>query len=459
MQQDLKSIWKQTLDTIKLSVSPAIFSTWFANTHLIEIKENGKRSKVEIGCPSSFVRDTIENRYFGLLQETLSKTLNTKCDLEFIVKDVVVKNNAPKDILSPLFSQDNTEAENKIRLSSLTSARIRSSHTFENFAVSASNQMAWAAADAVSKNPGTAYNPLFLWGGVGVGKTHLMMAIGNEILKTNPSASLLYCSAEEFTNDIVQGIRNKTTENFRNRYRKRKVLFIDDIQFIAGKNTIQEEFFHTFNAITGGGGQIVLTSDQPPSDIARLEERLRSRFEAGLIVDIGQPDFELRAAITLIKAREKGIVLDMEQAQLIAGNVDSARRIEGVLIRIISETKLKKEGISLELIQSIIGKGVTGEEKQRIKATPTELVTAVSKHFSIGKRELLGQRRSRPVAFPRQILMYMLRVELNLPLEEVGRVVGGRDHTTVMHAVDKITNLLSTNEDIREDIMGIKKTI
>lgn len=459
MQDDKQSIWKQTLDTIKLSVSPAIFSTWFAGTHLIEIKKNGKRAKAEIGCPSSFARDTIENRYFGLLQETLSKTLETKCDLEFVVKDLPVKKTtSPQDNVSPLFSQDTSTANDKIRSASLASARIRPDQTFDNFAVSASNQMAWAAADAVSKNPGTAYNPLFIWGGVGVGKTHLMMAIGNEILKINPSSSMLYCSAEEFTNDIVQGIKNKTTENFRNRYRKRKILFIDDIQFIAGKNSIQEEFFHTFNAITGSGGQIVLTSDQPPSDIARLEERLRSRFEAGLIVDIGQPDFELRTAITLIKAREKGINLDMEQAQLIAGNVDSARRIEGVLTKIISQTSLRKQEINLELIQNIIGKGVT-EEAQKIKATPAEIITAASKYFSIGKRELLGPKRSRPIARPRQILMYFLRVEMNLPLEEVGRLVGGRDHTTVMHAVDKITKLLSTNEDIREDIMGIKKTI
>ena len=257
--------------------------------------------------------------------------------------------------------------------------------------------------------------------------------------------------------DIVEGIRNKTTQSFREKYRKLSILLIDDIQFIAGKDAVQEEFFHTFNAVTGAGGQIILTSDRHPSEISKLEERLRSRFEAGLIVDVAPPDFELRCAIMQIKCKEKGMALPMDLIQIIAGNVDSARKIEGFLIRLASHARMRKEEIGEELVRSLLGKGV--EEPLTKKASPADVFTAVAKYFSVGKRSLLGPSRTRPIARPRQILMYLLRRELGLPLEEVGRLVGGRDHTTVMHAVEKITSLASNNVQIREDLLGIKKRL
>ena len=451
---DNKKLWHDTLESIKVSVSPAIFQTWFSQTHLSSLERSGDRYIIEVGCSSPFVKTTIESRYFGLVQDSLTKSLDSPCDLIFIVRQKPDNKSSQNLVDAPLFEKDTKEE----LVEALLRTRVRPGFTFENFAVSSSNQMAHAAAEAVSDSPGNAYNPLFIWGGVGVGKTHLMLAVGHSILENNPSTKILFVTGEDFTNDIVEGIRNKTTNAFREKYRRLKGLLIDDIQFIAGKDAVQEEFFHTFNAVTSAGGQIILTSDRPPSEISKLEERLRSRFEAGLIVDVAPPDFELRCAITQIKAKEKGLELPMDLVQLIGANIDSARRIEGFLTGLISQAKLKKAEVSEDLINSILGKGA---EPQLLKAnvTPVDVISAVSKHFSVGKKVLLGESRTRPIARPRQILMYLLRTQLGLPLEEVGRLVGGRDHTTVMHAVEKITHLASENEQIRVDLLGIKNDL
>ena len=449
-----EQVWKDSLEIIKVTVSPAIFSTWFSQTHLVSMKELSDRYIVEVGCPTSFAKNTIEGRYFGLIQDSLSKVIGKKCDLSFLVKSnpKTIKDN---DNSSPLFSVDTNKAD---ILEILQKARIRPSFTFENFAVSPSNQMAHAAAEAVSRELGSAYNPLFIWGGVGVGKTHLMVSVGNFVLKRTPEKKVLFCTGEDFTNDIVEGIRNKTTQAFRNKYRKLDLLLIDDIQFIAGKDTVQEEFFHTFNAVTSVGGQIILTSDRPPSEISKLEERLRSRFEAGLIVDIAPPDFELRCAITQIKAKEKGVDLTSEQVQMIAANSESARKIEGILTRILTEIHMKNIVVTNDLIESMFTKSLETSGKIT-RSTPEEVIDAVSKYYQIGKRLLLSETRARPIARPRQVLMYILRTHLGVPLEEIGRIIGGRDHTTVMHAVEKISSLATNDVQIREDVLKIKQMI
>ena len=443
------------MEIIKVSVSPAIFSTWFSQTHLSSTRDIGERVVAEVGCPTSFTKNTIESRYFGLVQDSLNKVLGKSCDLIFIVKTNPGLQKPPEKSLTPLFANEKDGGD---LLEVLQKARLRPSFTFENFAVSSSNQMAHAAAEAVSQSLGAAYNPLFIWGGVGVGKTHLMASVGNHVLRVDPNRKVIFCTGEDFTNDIVEGIRNKTTQAFRNKYRKLDLLLIDDIQFIAGKEGVQEEFFHTFNAVTSVGGQIVLTSDRPPSEISKLEERLRSRFEAGLIVDVAPPDFELRCAITQIKAREKGIDLTPEQAQMIAANSESARKIEGLLTKLLTEIHVKKVPITNELIESSFAKNLeTGVGLRR--STPDEVTEVVSKYYQVGKRLLLGDSRARPIARPRQVLMYILRTHLGIPLEEVGRVVGGRDHTTVMHAVEKITQLATNDVQMREDILKIKRSV
>lgn len=452
-----QTVWKTTLENIKISVSGAIFSTWFLHTHLFSVQKVKNRFVAEIGCNTTYVKSFIELRYFGLIQDNLSLVLGGPCDIVFVVKQDPLKTQSPEKYAEPLFATEDKDNQQEF-LEALKKARIRSGFSFENYAVSSSNQMAHAAAEAVAKTPGTAYNPLFIWGGVGVGKTHLMVAIGHRILSQNLNKKVLFCTGEDFTNDIVEGIRNKTTPVFRERYRKLDALLIDDIQFIAGKDAIQEEFFHTFNAVTSAGGQIILTSDKPPSEIAKFEERLRSRFEAGLIVDITPPDFELRCAILQIKSKDRGIDLTDQQVQLIAANIESARKMEGILIRLLSEVVAKKLPITDELIQGVLGKG-SQESSFTPKATASEVIERVSKFFSLRKRDLLGSSRVRPIARPRQILMYLLRTHLNLPLEEVGRIIGGRDHTTVMHAVDKITTLASEDVQIREDVLGIKRSL
>ena len=452
---DNTKIWHNATESIKVSVSPAIFKTWFSQTHLASLEKDGDRFVAQVGCNSSFVKTTIESRYFGLVQDLLRKELEGQVDLVFVVK--ANPNQRTDNDTSPgtLFSE-NTESDPNFE-ENLSKIGLRASYQFENFAVSSSNQMAHAAAEAVSQSPGTAYNPLFIWGGVGVGKTHLMNAVGYSLLKKNPSTTAYLVTAEQFTNDIVEGIRNKSTAKVRAKYRKLKILMIDDIQFIAGKDTIQEEFFHTFNSLVSVGAQIIMTSDQPPDRITKLEERLRSRFEAGLIVDIAPLDFELRSAICIIKSKERGLDLTPEQTALIAGNITSARQIEGFLIKLIAQSKLKNLPVTEDLIKSLLGKN--GNETKIVKATPDEVIKAACKYFTVLRKDLLGARRARPVARPRQIVMYFLRTELNLPFQEIGRLIGGRDHTTVMHAVDKITELTSTNVEIREDILGIKNSL
>lgn len=450
---DNEKLWNDILGSIKVGVSSAIYTTWFAQTHLSKVEETETRYIVEVGCNSPYVKSTIEERYFGMLQDLVSKTLGKPSDLNFIVKSL------PKTDIkiaeSPLF-QEKTVVKQDTK-DALDRAGIRTYFTFENFAVSTSNQMAWAAAEAVSQSLGSAYNPLFIWGGVGIGKTHLMSAVGHSALTKNPDLTVICCTGEQFTNDIVDGIRNKSTASVRNKYRRLKLLLIDDIQFIAGKDAVQEEFFHTFNAIIGSGGQIILTSDKPPSEISKLEERLRSRFEAGLIVDITQPDFELRCAITQIKSVQKGLIIPMDIIQLIAGNLTTPRLIEGFLVKLFSAVKLHNQEITPNLVETLLQKK-DGQEEQKLKAQPAEIIAAVTKYYTLGKRLLLSNSRARPIARPRQILMYLLRIELGLPLDEVGRIIG-RDHTTVMHAVDKITQLASSDVKTREDIAGIKKIV
>lgn len=452
-------LWKETLDTLRVSVSLPNFNTWFAPTIIASSKTIGlERQIVEIGCPSAYVADTLEKRYFGLIQETLNKTTGLKNDLLFTVRSLPQGQKPVED--TPLFGSP-SDINGTAWL--LQRAKVRGGFTFENFAVSSSNQLAHAAAEAVSKDVGRAYNPFFLWGGVGVGKTHLMLAVGHRVLSQNTDVACLYCTGEEFTNEIVDAIRHKTTDSFKNRYRKLKLLMVDDVQFIAGKDKVQEEFFHTFNALVRAGGQVILTSDRPPTEIKKLEDRLASRFEAGMVVDISPPDFELRAAITLIKAKERGLELSNEVSQLIAANLDSPRKIEGFLTRLLGENTNGIEKTSPEFINKLLtktnGNGHMEGQITNKQVLPHDVIETIATYFSIRKRKLLGTSRARPFALPRQILMYLLRIEMGMTLDEVGHVAGGRDHTTVMHAVDKISKNLSTNSKLQKDVLGIKNSI
>ncbi len=457
MPLDKKQIWHSVLESVKVSVSTPIFNTWISKTELGSLKKvSESRYLADITCASSFVKAQVQERYFGLIQDTLIKIIENPCDLTFTVGNVDSPVKKEEEI-SPLFIEDE---KNEELTSKLISANIRLGFTFDNFAVSGSNQMAFAAAQQVAASPGNSYNPLFVWGGVGVGKTHLMQAVGYKMLKSTPSSKVLLCTAEEFTNEVIQGIRNKTTQAVRDKYRKLHGLFVDDIQFISGKEGVQEEFFHTFNAVTNAGGQIILSADQPPTEIRDLEARLRSRFEAGLIVDIQQPDFELKCAIIQIKGKEKGIELPMDLVSVIAGNIHGARQIQGFLTRLFSESKIKNLPLDENLVKSLLSRGGEGmNQVEKEPVNPEKVLEAVSSHFSISKKALMSHGRARTIARPRQILMYILRTELGLSLDEVGRMIGGRDHSTVIHAVDTIADLASKDAKIRGDISGIKNSL
>jgi len=451
-----EKIWQTVLENLKVTLSSASFNTWFPKTFIVKFKSlDEKRQITEIGCPNPFVSQTIENRYYGLIKESLDQATGKKNDLVFVVKQAPQKLIAKKTSTEPLFEKPQDKPE---IIEAINQAGLRADFNFDNFAVSSTNQMAWAAAQAVVKSPGKAYNPLFLYGGVGVGKTHLMQAIGNAILVKNPRTKLVYCTGEEFTNEIVEAIRKKTTDEFKKKYRTIKILLVDDIQFIAGREKVQEEFFHTFNAIWKVSGQIVLTSDCPPSEIKKLEARLRSRFEGGLIVDIQPPDFELRTAILLIKAQQRGINLPIDLAKLIASNITSTRGLEGFLAKIINETQTKNIPLSSELITALLGTP-NGSESPRRVVKPKEVISTVASYFNLKISELVGTRRLKQVAFARQVLMYLLRNDLKLPLMEIGRLLGGKDHATIIHGVEKITKLLPNHEDLRVDIAGIRKKL
>jgi chromosomal replication initiator protein len=333
-------------------------------------------------------------------------------------------------------------------------AHLKPEYTFENYAVSGSNQMAYAAAMAVSKKPGTAYNPLFIYGGVGVGKTHLMQAIGHVVVNNGDVA--LFCTGEEFTNDLVEGIRNKSTEKVRSKYRKVKLLMIDDVQFIAGKASVQEEFFHTFNSIQREGGQIVMTSDRPPAEIAKLEERLRSRFGAGMIVDVGPADFELRTAILLIKAQQRHFNLPMESAQLVATHIDGVRELEGFLVRLVTQSELTGESAQ-ETAEKLLKIPMSSGPRKVI--TPAEVITFVGNYYGVGIQQLKGDRRTKTLVIPRQILMHLLRNDLRLSLDEVGRLLGGRDHSTVMHGDEKIKSTIKSDPQLQQQLQEIKQKL
>jgi len=455
---DKKKAWKTVLENLKINLSPASFSTWFSLTFITKVKKvDQNRQIVEIGCPSEFVRNTVETRYYGLIKKVLDQASGKKNDLVFLVKQKksLSKSENSKFQNGPLFAVKTKKTSQK---KLIRKAGLRPDFNFDSFAVSSTNQMAHAAAQAVAQSPGKAYNPLFLYGGVGVGKTHLMQAVAQEILIKKPKIKIVYCTSEEFTNEIVNAIRKKATDEFKQKFRSAKVLLVDDIQFIAGKDRAQEEFFHTFNAIVRVGGQIVLSSDRPPDEINQLEIRLQSRFEGGLTIDIQNPDFELRTAILLIKAQQQKIKLPMDIAQLVAGNITSTSRLEGFLTRLVTEVKTKKESLTPELVGALLGQTNETVTPKRI-VKPKELIRTVAFHYNLKINQLTGPKRDKFIVIPRQILMYLLRTELKMPLMEVGRVLGGRDHTTIMHGVDKITRLLPESEDMRVDIAGIKKRL
>ncbi len=504
---EVQKVWEQARQELKLQLSSAAFNTWVLTNPLTEVEiYDQHKAKGIISTPTAFHATNLKKNLFSQLKSAIEKALNKQVELDFKVQDpaeLIAKQkqmtlsqkqregkksqtsafsqlrqasssnqnfnqatsaNRPDGTSSPrveeLFSENNIQAMSQDRaLTAAKRAGLRLDYKFKTFAVSGSNEMAHAAATAVSKNPGQAYNPLFLYGGVGVGKTHLMHAIGHSILQRDPSISLIYCTGEEFTNEIINAIRSKDAIKFKKKYRNARVLLIDDIQFIAGKNTVQEEFFHTFNALTKMSSQIVLTSDRPPHEIKPLEDRLKSRFEAGLMVDIQQPSLELRTAIVLIKARASSISLPINLAEIIAQNVDSARKIEGIITTIRSEFELKNKEIDADLINTIIAKEKSNHGGFKIKLRPQKLIKKVCNYYQLKQSSVKGKSRTKDLVHARHMAMYLLKADLDMSYVEIGKWFSNRDHTSVMHAKDKIENLLDSNEDVLREYEELKSSL
>ena len=450
MDYDLEKIWGAVTGGLKVNVSSGAYAAFLKNTALVEIREMGDRLICTIGCPTAMVRDEIQKRFWGQIIEELERVTEKKCEVVLKIEGRRVEEQESVSKGLPLFEEDGS------REVDLRRAKLREDYTFESYAVGGSNQMAHAAALAVARKPGQAYNPLFIYGGVGVGKTHLMQAIGHEAIKKGETR-VLFCTSEQFTNDLVEGIKNKTTEKVRAKYRQVRVLMIDDVQFIAGKPSAQAEVFHTFNAIQADGGQVGMTSDRPPLEISKLEERLKSRFGAGLIVDIGKPDFELRTAILLIKAGQRKVDLPMDAAQLVAEQVEGVRELQGFLTRILTDAEINKIPITLERVREML-KLPAGNGTTKV-VTPGEIIEMVAKYYEVGVQQLKGERRTKTVAWPRQVLMYFLAHEVKLPLTEVGRLLGGRDHSTVIHARDKIIAQADRDLKTKGELDGIRRRI
>ncbi|MFH1280874.1 MAG: chromosomal replication initiator protein DnaA [Candidatus Beckwithbacteria bacterium] len=456
----IESLWATIIAELELNLSPGNFTTWISPLQAINLTEDKKNKfLLLIGCPSIFHKNQVSDRYIGKIQAIAEEKLKTKCEVELSVVSFERVSNKKGDTKDDLFSIDIDKMALEAYENSFYKVGLSPGLTFDNFAVSTSNEVAHAGAKTVAEKTGQVYPLIFIYGGVGVGKTHLMQAIGHEILKKNPNHAVVYCTGEEFTNEIIEAIRGKSTPVFRQKYRKAQALLLDDVQFIGGKEKVQEEFFHTFNAVIKDGGQIVLTSDRLPNDIKGLENRLRSRFEGGLTVDIQEPGFELRSAILLIKAEQMGVELPMKVAQLVAANVESTRMLEGVLLKLNNEGAMRKEPLTEELAMAMLNK-INGEAQSLKKIiTPKQVLSEVAKYYQLKTSELKGSRRLRSVVLPRQVAMYLIRKEINFPLKEVGRLLGGRDHSTVLHGQEKIGKLLSTSDNLRMDISIIRENL
>ncbi|MGL5381549.1 chromosomal replication initiator protein DnaA [Clostridium sp.] len=450
MDAELKSLWEKTLNIIKGEMSEVSFNTWIKSCEPISISSN----TIRISVPNSFTQDILEKRYKDLVVNSIEAACSKLYSVEFLIEsDIKEEEEVQKEQL-------NEKKENKptLNVNADVSSTLNPKYTFDSFVIGNSNRFAHAASLAVAESPAKAYNPLFIYGGVGLGKTHLMHAIGHYILQNNPNAKVVYVSSEKFTNELINSIKDDKNEEFRNKYRNVDVLLIDDIQFIAGKERTQEEFFHTFNALHEANKQIILSSDRPPKEIPTLEDRLRSRFEWGLIADIQAPDFETRMAILKKKADVEKLNVPNEVMVYIATKIKSnIRELEGALIRIVAYSSLTNRAISSDLATEALKDIISNKQNKNI--TIDIIQDVVASYFNLRIEDLKSQRRTRNVAYPRQIAMYLSRKLTDMSLPKIGEEFGGRDHTTVIHAYEKISDTLNRDESLQHTVNDITKKL
>ena len=444
--EHLEELWNSVLAQVEQQISKPSFETWLKSTRLL----SNKNSTVTIAAPNSFARDWLENHYIHLITGILTELTGQDLLIKFVVqKD---QDTDEFDLPAPKIQARNNDQHD------ISPGMLNPKYTFDTFVIGSGNRFAHAASLAVAEAPAKAYNPFFIYGGVGLGKTHLMHAIGHYVLEHNPDAKVVYLSSEKFTNEFINSIRDNKAIDFRNKYRNVDVLLIDDIQFLAGKESTQEEFFHTFNTLHEEQKQIVISSDRPPKEIPTLEDRLRSRFEWGLITDIAPPDLETRIAILRKKAKADGLDIPNEVMLYIANQIDSnIRELEGALIRVVAYSSLVNKDITADLAAEAL-KDIMPNSKPRI-ITILDIQNAVGEHYHIRLEDFTAKKRTKSIAFPRQVAMYLSRELTDFSLPKIGEEFGGRDHTTVIHAHEKISTLLKQDSQMQQDIKQIRSML
>lgn len=475
---NLTQIWQSALGDLQLQTVRSDYETWLKRTSLVSV-DGGLAI---VGTPNAFVKETLENRFIASIRRTLGNILGYPVQVRIVLYNgagngssagaLTDRRDQPTAAGEILGDDMSTESDliataptrspavqfQQLELPSPRSAILNPRYTFSSFIVGGSNRLAHAACLAVAEHPAHAYNPLFLYGGVGLGKTHLLHAIGNYALDRNPEINVLYVSSEKFTNDLINAIRRQQTEEFRIRYRNIDILLIDDIQFIAGKEGTQEEFFHTFNTLHGAGKQIVISSDRPPKAILTLEERLRSRFEWGLIVDVQTPDLETRTAILRAKGEQLQVHVPEEVIDFLAHKIQSnIRELEGCLNRVVAYASLNHLPVTVDVAAAALSDLLDTSRRKRV--TSEDIIREVATHYGVDPRALRGRGRSRNIVIPRQVAMYLLREETESSLMEIGNILGGRDHTTIMHGYEKITEEIVTDSRLRNDILAIRQRL
>ena len=445
---DKNELLNQAKELLKGEMTTISFTTWIKPLEIGNIYDN----KIELITMNAMQTDAVKSRYIDLISNTFTFLTNKSWNFEVHDKSDTAAAQSIQESFENSFDSFITTQE-------YSKTSLNPKYTFETFVVGNNNRFAHAAALAVTEAPSTMYNPLFIYGGVGLGKTHLMQAIGNEIIKKDGSKKVLYITSEAFTNELINSIKDANYKNelFKNKYRNIDVLLIDDIQFIAGKNTAQEEFFHTFNTLYQNGKKIVISSDKPPRDIALLEERLKSRFEWGILADISMPDYEMRLAILRKKVQLENMQVDDEILSLIATKIDSnIRELEGVLNKILAYSRLTGSPITIEMVEKSIN-DVTLQKENIISSDYIQEV--VSNYFKIDKRDLVSAKKSNDIAYPRQIAMYLCRTVGQMSFPRIGNDFGGRDHTTVMHAFKKIEKEIKENTNTKLIVESVKTII
>lgn len=445
MLEDLDNdIWEQILSIIQTKVSRPSFDTWLKST-----KAKFTNDTVIILAPNNFSKEWLENRYNKLILAAIIEYTGKEYELKFLIEQHE-KSKAEKPAGASPASQEAANAQTEEPYPNMMNSR----YTFDTFVIGSGNRFAHAASLAVAEAPAKAYNPLFLYGGVGLGKTHLMHAIGHYVLEHTPSAKVLYISSEKFTNEFINAIRDNRGEGFRNKYRNIDILLIDDIQFLAGKERIQEEFFHTFNALHEEGKQIIISSDRPPKEIPTLEDRLRSRFEWGLITDIQPPDLETRIAILRKKAKAENLEIPNEAMGYIANQIDTnIRELEGALIRVVAYSSMANQDITVHLAAEAL-KDIIPSSRPKV-ITIHDIQQRVGEFYGLKLEDFKARKRTKAIAFPRQVAMYLSRELTDFSLPKIGDAFGGRDHTTVIHAHEKITEALRADPELPKIIQAI----